>query len=69
MLPPVPEFRLDVDRVPGEKYPWRVMLLRQEKKYARWVLLSTAQGKALSEALGAAQHGCRNQELQHPELW
>jgi len=40
---------------------WYADLYRQEKKYAKWVLTSTGQGKSLSIALGAC--GARTQEI------
>lgn len=46
-----PAYTIDVDHVPGEKYPWRIELRRQEKKYAKRVLLRTVQSKTLPGAL------------------
>jgi hypothetical protein len=64
------EFRLDVVREPGLLGgDWVIALMRQERPYARWKALNRAQGKTLSVALAAMQHGCLNQEKQHPELW
>jgi hypothetical protein len=64
------EFRLDVIREPGRPGgEWLINMVRQEKKYARWTVLTRSQGKTLSEALAACQHGCKQQERQHPELW
>ena len=65
-----PRWTLDVIQEPGRKGgDWLIDAWWQKQKRHRRVNISRAQGKTLSQALGALQYGIGQQEKQHPELW
>jgi hypothetical protein len=63
------DYTLDIAHNPDSPdTAWTVMLLRQEKRYARRVQLGRGQGSSLAVALSAVAHLAKNEERTYPEL-
>jgi hypothetical protein len=65
----VAEYTLDIVHDSDSRdTAWTVMLLRQEKRYARRVQLGRGQGSSLAVALSAVAHVAKTEERTYPEL-